>query len=80
MHFNSILTLALAAASVVSATPSPDLEARDKIQCKNNQKAVCKVKGVTILTILSDLDALNCVNILGGNQVCVDLWAYNVSD
>jgi hypothetical protein len=73
MHFKSIIALSLATLAVVSASPASDLEARDKIQCKNNQKAVCKVKGVTIFTILSDLEALNCVNILGGNQVCVAL-------
>jgi hypothetical protein len=71
MHFNTFVTLSLAAFAAVSASSTSDLEARDKIQCKNNQKAVCKVKDVTILTILSDLDALNCVNVLNGNQVCV---------
>ena len=74
MHFNTFFTLSLAAfAAVSAASPASDLEARDKIQCKNNQKAVCKVKEVTVFTILSDLDALNCLNILSGNQVCVDV-------
>jgi hypothetical protein len=73
MHFNTLITRSLAAFAVVSASPASDLEARDKIQCKNNQKAVCKVKDVTIFAILSDLDALNCISILNGNQVCVDI-------
>ncbi|KAJ6189807.1 hypothetical protein N7519_004715 [Penicillium mononematosum] len=73
MHFNTFITLSLAAFAAVSASPASDLEARDKIQCKNNQKAVCKVKDVTIFAILSDLDALNCINVLNGNQVCVDI-------
>lgn len=71
MHFNTIITLTLAALAAASPSPDSNLEERDKIQCRNNQKAVCKVKGVTVLTILSDLDALNCVNVLNGNQVCV---------
>jgi hypothetical protein len=73
MHFKSTIALSLAALAVVSASPASDLEARDKIKCKDNQKAVCKVKGVTLFTILSDLEALNCVNVLNGNQVCVAL-------
>jgi hypothetical protein len=72
MQFKSIIALALAATTVVaSPAAEPELEARDKIQCKQNEKAVCQVKGVTIFTILSDLQALNCVSLLSGNQVCV---------
>lgn len=74
MQFKSLIALALAATSVVaSPAAEPQLEARDKIQCKQNQKAVCQVGGITIFTILSDLQALNCVSLLSGNQVCVDL-------
>lgn len=73
MHFKSTIALSLTALAVVSASPASDLEARDKIQCKNSQKAVCQVNDVNIFTILSDLEALNCINVLGGNQVCVDL-------
>jgi hypothetical protein len=73
MHFKSTIILSLAAIAVVNASPAPHLEARDKIQCQNNQKAVCQVGGVSIFTILSNLDALNCLSLLGGNQVCVAL-------
>ena len=74
MQFKSLIALALAATSVVaSPAPEPELEARDKIQCKQNEKAVCRVQGHDLFTILSDLQALDCVNLLNGNQVCVAL-------
>lgn len=74
MQFKPLIALALAATSVVaSPAPEPELEVRDKIQCKQDQKAVCQVKGITLFTILSDLEALNCISLLSGNQVCVAL-------
>ena len=74
MQFKSLIALALSATTVVaSPAAEPGLEARDKIQCKQNEVAVCQVDGVTLFAILTDLQALNCVNILNGNQVCVAL-------
>lgn len=74
MQFKSLIALALAATAVVaSPAAAPELEARDKIECKQNEVAVCQVNGITLFAILTDLQALNCVNLLNGNQVCVAL-------
>lgn len=74
MQFKSIIALALTATSVVaSPAAEPELEARDKIQCEQNEQAFCQVDGVNLFTILSDTQAANCVSILNGNQVCVAL-------